>query len=83
MTDVERIDELEQILAKVMKEVDLWLKGPDMDKDEIGRARIMRDRVIDLLRTKDQKIKDLESRLERNDKLLDAALFLVGKTYGG
>ena len=78
-----RVDELEDILDKVMKEVDLWLKGPDFDKDEVGRAKIMRQRIVDLLQEKDKTIRDLKTSLERSDKLLEAALFLVGKTYGG
>lgn len=77
-----RVEELEQILAQVMKNVDLWLKGPDFDKDEVGRAKLMRDRVVELLMEKDRTIKDLQCRLDRSDKMLDAALFLVGKTYG-
>lgn len=73
-----RYEELEDILAKVMKEVDLWLKGPDFDNDEVGRAKIMRQRIVDLLQEKEKTIRDLKTRLERSDKLLDSALFLVG-----
>lgn len=72
-----RYEELEDILAKVMKEVDLWLKGPDFDKDEVGRARLMRDRVVDLLQEKDRTIRDLKTSLDRSNKLLDAALFIL------
>lgn len=75
----ERIEELEQILADVMKYVDPWIKGSDIDRCEVDRAKIMSEKVKRALEKKDKEIKDLKYNLERSDKLCNAALFLLGK----
>ena len=79
MTDTERIEELEQIIVDIMKYVGPWIKGTDIDRCEVDRAKIMSEKVKRALEKKDQKIKDLQYNLERSDKLCNAALFLLGR----
>lgn len=45
-----RIEELEEILKGVMRQVDKWLTADDFDKSEVERAEIMNKRIEDAVR---------------------------------
>lgn len=53
-----RVEELENILKWVMYSVDEFLEADDFDKCEYERAAIMHRKVTNLLKEKDEKIKE-------------------------
>lgn len=65
MNDIQRIDELEYILAGVMHSVDKWLEGDEFDQDEVNRAATMREKVLRIIEAKDARIRELEKKLEQ------------------
>ena len=62
---MERIDELEYILAGVMHSVDKWLEGGELEQDEVNRAATMREKVLRIIEGKDARIRELEKKLEQ------------------
>lgn len=71
MTDKQRIEELEYILAGVMHFVDKWLEGDDFEHDEVNRAVIAREKALKIIEGKDRKIQELTNRLEYVGRLAD------------
>lgn len=65
LTDKDRVEELEYILAGVMHFVDKWLDGDDFDKDEVTRADIAREKALQAIEARDAKIAELEKELQR------------------
>ena len=58
-----RIDELEYIIAGVMHSVDKWLEGDEFDYDEVARAAIMREKVLRIIEARDERIRQLKAEL--------------------
>lgn len=77
MDDIQRIDELEYILAGVMHSVDKWLEGDEFEQDEVNRAATMREKVLRIIEAKDARIRELEKKLEEFDRLQS---FKIGDT---
>ena len=70
MNDIQRIDELEYILAGVMHSVDKWLEGDEFDQDEVNRAATMREKVLRIIEAKDARIRELEKKLEQSYQVI-------------
>lgn len=56
-TEDKRVEELEYILAGVMHFVDKWLDAEDFDKDEVQRAAIAREKALQAIESRDEKIR--------------------------
>ena len=67
-------DELEYTLAGVMHSVDKWLEADDFEHDEVQRAAIMREKVLQIIENKQAKIKELKTENAKLRKESDAAV---------
>ena len=77
-----RIEELEYILAGVMHSVDKWLEADDFDKDEVNRAAIARERALQAIEERDNKIRELRTEIKKLDHTLGLAYSTITKLRG-
>ena len=60
----EKIDNLEYALIGVMHNVDKWLDEEELHLNEVSRAILMRERVLQIIEAKDAEIARLKKMLE-------------------
>ncbi len=53
---------LEYILSGVMLFVDKWLEGDELSQDEVNRARIMRERTLEIVEKQEAEIERLKAK---------------------
>lgn len=60
-----KVNELELTLSGVMWFVDKWLDGKDLEKDEVTRAMLMREKSLKIVEELDRKIHSNQLHVEK------------------
>lgn len=60
-----KADSLEYTLMGVMHSVDKWLDGNELEQDEVNRAATMREKLLQIIESKDAEIARLQAAAER------------------